>query len=220
MQIRSTLLVAALAFAGHASAGSITVPGTSDMWLAGAADGTWASGGTDSAPAQSPVLVSVTAGTMLTFTVTGMVSNGPCCSLVGPDGVGFYSHNAGAENGISNAYVPLNALLGVFLDSSIPGGPAPGPINFSGPGGLDFLTLAPGLNQVFFIGDGLTSASVLQQFVVPTGATRLFLGTMDGTEWNNNLGSYTVTVAVPEPETYAMMLAGLGVLGAVRRRRA
>lgn len=33
-------------------------------------------------------------------------------------------------------------------------------------------------------------------------------------------GSYTVTLApVPEPETYAMLLAGLGLMGAVARRR-
>lgn len=35
-----------------------------------------------------------------------------------------------------------------------------------------------------------------------------------------NLGAFAVTAPVPEPETYAMMLAGLGMLGAVARRRA
>lgn len=33
------------------------------------------------------------------------------------------------------------------------------------------------------------------------------------------LNDYAVTTAVPEPETYAMMLAGLGLMGAVARRR-
>lgn len=32
--------------------------------------------------------------------------------------------------------------------------------------------------------------------------------------------TYTLTAAVPEPETYALMLAGLGVLGIASRRRA
>ena len=29
---------------------------------------------------------------------------------------------------------------------------------------------------------------------VPPGATRLYLGIMDGYEWNNNKGAFTVTV--------------------------
>jgi len=35
-----------------------------------------------------------------------------------------------------------------------------------------------------------------------------------------NLAAFAVTAPVPEPETYAMMLAGLGLLGGVARKRA
>lgn len=35
----------------------------------------------------------------------------------------------------------------------------------------------------------------------------------------NNPGTWTVTSPVPEPETYAMMLAGLGMIGFVSRRK-
>jgi len=41
------------------------------------------------------------------------------------------------------------------------------------------------------------------------------IGTMDGYPV-----SQTITMAVPEPETYALFLAGLGLLGAAARRRA
>ncbi|OYY93581.1 MAG: hypothetical protein B7Y41_11410 [Hydrogenophilales bacterium 28-61-23] len=34
-----------------------------------------------------------------------------------------------------------------------------------------------------------------------------------------NTAQFNMTVAVPEPETYAMMLVGLGILGATVRRR-
>ena len=41
-----------------------------------------------------------------------------------------------------------------------------------------------------------------------------------GEFWDNNGGvSLSVTAAVPEPETYAMMAAGLGALAFVSRRR-
>ncbi|GJJ05619.1 hypothetical protein RugamoR64_61570 [Duganella rhizosphaerae] len=36
---------------------------------------------------------------------------------------------------------------------------------------------------------------------------------------SSNAGLYRVTSPVPEPETYAMLLAGLGLVGAIARRR-
>ncbi len=36
----------------------------------------------------------------------------------------------------------------------------------------------------------------MEQFVVPPNATRLYLASWDGYEWNNNLGSFTGTVTV------------------------
>jgi len=38
-------------------------------------------------------------------------------------------------------------------------------------------------------------------------------------EWRLQLSAVTVSTPVPEPESYAMMLAGLGLMGAVARRR-
>jgi hypothetical protein len=56
---------------------------------------------------------------------------------------------------------------------------------------------------IFFIGDGLTSDSNAgffdgeqQSFIVPSGATRLFLGTVDGEGWYNNTGSFSVDTSI------------------------
>jgi hypothetical protein len=86
---------------------------------------------------------------------------------------------------------PGDALLGVFLDDTQPNlSAAPDPLAYT----PDAPTIAPGLKQVFFIGDGLTPSGAVQQFIAPAGATRLFLGTADGYGWFNNVGSFSVEV--------------------------
>jgi hypothetical protein len=44
-------------------------------------------------------------------------------------------------------------------------------------------------------------------------------GTNYALGFDTTVSAYTEVTAVPEPETYAMMLAGLGLVGAVARRR-
>ena len=86
------------------------------------------------------------------------------------------------------------------------------------------LIYMPELQQTFFIGDGEIPAGTQQQFVVPVGATRLFLGTHDGFGWFNNQGSFEVTIkggstapVVPLPAGGVLLLSALGAL-IVRRR--
>jgi hypothetical protein len=50
------------------------------------------------------------------------------------------------------------------------------------------------LKQVFFIGDGLAGDLGGQLVIAPPGATRLYLGTMDGGGWFNNTGEFSVSV--------------------------
>ena len=212
----------------HAGTVSVTVAGTSNPYLAGMPNGSTA--GSDQAPNQSPVRVPGTlAGGTLTFTnASGGVDRSPgCVGACNPiDGNEFWNHSDGAVNGISDMRAPIESLVGVFLGTSQPdSSPAPGTLNFETLG-LDFLSLAPELKQVFFIGDGHTDANVVQQFLVPDGATRLYLAVWDGFGWFNNSGAITVDVngmqgdvaAVPEPSTAALIALGIGAIVALRRR--
>jgi hypothetical protein len=182
---------------------TVTVPGTADVWLAGQPDGTMLSSGSpdgdiDTAPADSPVVIPVVAGTTLTFSATGGTSyTGGLCTGQSPDGgCTVLLASEGPDNGISSLAVPMNALIGAFLDASVPGGQPPTPLDASGSN--DFTTLAPLLRQVFFIGDGLTGAGTgaVQRFTVPAGATRLALASSDEAGGNyNNTGQFSVTVS-------------------------
>lgn len=187
----------------------VPVPGTSDPWLAGMPDGStascWEPEGCDVAPAQSPQLVvglCLIAGESLTFQATGGVAHAPGFPLQPPDGSNeVTNHNWDddyAENGISDIIAPYDCLLGVFLDDVQPDQtPAPENLDFSLPASRNYHSIAPDLKQVFFIGDGLTSAGEVQQIVIPDGATRFYLGTMDSSTWLNNIGQFEVVVSEP-----------------------
>ncbi|MCA8879662.1 MAG: hypothetical protein KDA73_06805 [Rhodobacteraceae bacterium] len=195
LRLAACLLAASIAAYATASE-MIVVPGTADPWLAGLPDGAKASGG-DTAPDQSPILtMTVTAGDCLIFRVEGWVSHTGAPSGPGPDGGATFSHQNGAENGLSDISAPIDALLGVFLDEAAPDSrAAPEAMSFNLPADQDFARLDPMLQQVFLVGDGLNAAGNRQLFIVPEGATRLYLGTMDGYGWYNNTGTFRV-----EPE--------------------
>jgi len=214
MSLATLGAVLGLSLAGPALAQ--TVPGTSDPFLAGMPNGSTCCGG-DSAPGQSPVLVSfaITPGSNVTFSVTGSVDNTGAPPSLTPDGAGppFLTSS---NNGIAGATWPINALVGVFLDASQPdSSPTPASLDFSASGvGTDFTTLSPALKQAFFIGDGLTGTGTgsVQNFVVPAGATRLFLGTSDGFGWFNNSGTFAVTVSAgPTAPSAAVPMLSLPV---------
>ena len=110
------------------------------------------------------------------------------------------SNYAGAENGKSDLVAPINSVVAVFLgdnEGNDDDKKVPETLNFTTPESRDFSVLKPKIGQVFFIGDGLRSNGEPQQFVAPPGAKKLYLGTMDGFEWNNNVGGFEVNTVVP-----------------------
>jgi hypothetical protein len=213
------------------------VPGTANIFAAG-----------QSSPANVasdgiiPPFISLANGsTHIRFSsVTGIVHIGdPGNPQYGPE-----NSNFGAFGYIGAASLPVSdtvidrlgtSLWAVFLDDATPSGPHPtANLDFTSGGlGIEFTSLSPLLRQTFFIGDGLagTGSGSQQTFFVPSGATRLFLGVLDGTVGNdhpgaayyNNTGAFTagydLTTPVPEPETFALMFIGLGLFAFARRRR-
>jgi hypothetical protein len=192
-----------------------TVKATSNPFLAGMPAGSEASvgnpnhdidyAGTSTNPLESPPLANLpfTPGSPMTFDgVNGNAGNSSSSGNFTADGnAGDEEKNyTGNDNNILGIKAPLNSLVGIFLDDNQPNlTPVPTPdttkcpTDYSQAPARDMLTYQPVLKQIFFIGDGRTSTGEVQQFVPPSGATRLYLATWDGYEWSNNVGSFSVT---------------------------
>jgi Flp pilus assembly protein TadG len=192
---------------------AVSVPGTSDPWLAGMPNGTQAdyySAYGDIAPAESPTAVptTVTPGQVINFQFQGSVSNWSGDNSYGcngdPDYVGcnwWAQSNGNDEHGIANVTAPIASVIGIFLGSAEPdSSSAPASLDFSTLAEQQYSSLSPLLKQPFFIGTGLCADGVtLKGIVVPPGATRLYIGCMDFQEWSDNSGVMTTTVtATPQ----------------------
>jgi hypothetical protein len=206
-EIRTTCDVWATAVAVLSPSTTVTtsVNGTSDLWLSGMPAGSTASWSDNTTNAPSTLAMNVTAGTTITLTATGLTMNKGATSTIGADGASWdTTHMAnspdgnyvGLQNGIQTLTAPQNALIGVFLNANQPSTQTPPATS------LDYTTIASQnqnnysnlqVQQPFFIGDGQTSTSTIQTFVVPPGATRLYLGVFDGWQNWDNPGTLSVT---------------------------
>jgi hypothetical protein len=195
--LRSGLLLVAVTLLSQPVLAEIVVevPGSSNPWLAAQPDGT-AAASHDVAPDHSPVAAAaVSPGAKLRFEVTGSVSYAGWVYGADPDGEEPTAHSWGALHGIAGLVAPIDSLIGVFLGKGHPADRAvPEALDFSDPATRSFGTLAPALQQPFFIGDGLGADGLPQVFYPPPGASTLYLGTMDAWGWYNNGGAFTVKI--------------------------
>jgi hypothetical protein len=185
----------------------LTALATMDPWKAGGYD--------DGSDGIAPVVYTFPAGPrhLIIFpSITGMWSCG-ADPLFGPDGT-----NASANCNGPRATGPIGtfggfastdfygALVGIFLEDTLPVSLSRTLRFYAGNnsvGGIatDFKVLNPRIGEVFFVGDGLTGTGTgtVQAFIVPSTATHLYLGYIDGSNgipqgYYNNAGELRVIV--------------------------
>jgi hypothetical protein len=79
-----------------------------------------------------------------------------------------------------------------------------------------------GVGSSAFVFSGLTAGTYTLSFSAFTNTTKTNLFTGSSTTKYGGTGAFATQIqvsAVPEPETYAMILAGLGIVGFMSRRR-
>lgn len=225
-----------LALACPLSAAPVIVYGTANIFGAGHSSTPNPGGPFSSNPGYTgtlPSLYTLLAGMPVVQipTITGTVN---CCSdkpANGPEGGSDFQTDITSLAGLSGIKGPGDMfLVGVFLSGIEPAGAGPDRLNFTTGAGTNFASIAPALNQVFFIGDGRYSGGALQSFIAPAGATRLYLGFADGVAFVGSPGAYgdnggflSLEISqyggAPEPASMLLFFSGAVALLAARKFR-
>jgi hypothetical protein len=164
-----------------------------------------------------PHKIALPAGsTSITFAIDGgSIKKGRCtAACITIDGDNTYNDADGVGNGYSANLLPDESISGIqsptlgfvtgVFESGPPEGAAPATLDFNTIG-TDFTSLSPVLQQLFFIGDGLTGDGTgsVQVFYVPSGAKKLYLGITDVCNGNgppscyqDNAGDFVVSYAI------------------------
>jgi hypothetical protein len=180
-----TSLVSRLAVFGQT--GQLEVSAKANIYGAGHASAPAPAGG---GAGILPPSISFTGGAILTFQISGQVSYNGGGNFYTADGLIGNKTQMNSLGGISGINCNSSMfLVGVFVDDKEPTGTPPINLDLSD---LGFAELSPMMNQAFFIGDGLTGTGTgtVQRFHAPSGATRLFLGFADGSNFTGFPGSY------------------------------
>ncbi|MBB5873506.1 hypothetical protein F4553_006940 [Allocatelliglobosispora scoriae] len=181
--------LAAQAFASGAVPGAaITVPANADVYLAGAAPLGMLPGGAGTLPVR--IAFDAAKDRRISFpSITGVLGAAGSDPKDGADGgVDYGGTSVTALNGISGVIHQKRSLflVGVFLPAGAPTGSGqPDVTDQEGKA-----EVAPALGVLFAIGDGKTAAGAVQQFAVPSGATRLYIGFADSVSFHGSPGYY------------------------------
>jgi hypothetical protein len=190
---------------------NLTIPANAEIHGAGNA-------GLPDGSGVMPTLINLPTNALMVVisNVSGLISLNGGSGSNNADGVevsgsGYPSQSyAGPYGGISGITIPgAGAIIGVFETASAPTGSAPASLDFTVIG-TNFSSYAPALWQTFYVGDGLTGTGIgpEQLFMIPAGATRLYLGITDASGFNgspggygDNKGAFTASVVayVPDP---------------------
>lgn len=208
MKISIVFGIAVLAPALWGQSAKITVPGASQIALAGQPAGISTNG--DTAPLNAPAqaMIGFFAGQGFAFTATGLIGLFGNQLSTPPDG-GVSSTSTAGGLGIAGLRAAEGSLIGVFVADQIVRTNEPPDVDFRG-AARDLEVVIPLLQQPFFIGSGLTSQGRSKTFIAPARATRLFLG-IAGYSVSRNAGSFAVVailVPVPEPPGNSVRVMG------------